>query len=100
VWFLFLLAAMCVAAGSGLQTGLLMTLHVEALPAEARAQGVAFYYLGFDLGIGGGAWLLAPVLQTLGIGGLYTAAAIIALLGAFAVNWVKTTSVTFTQHQK
>lgn len=100
VWFLFLLAAMCVAAGSGLQTGLLMTLHVEALPAEARAQGVAFYYLGFDLGIGGGAWLLAPVLQTFGIGGLYTAAAIIALLGVFAVNWIKPTAATVISHSK
>lgn len=88
-WFSFLLAAAVVAAGSGLQSGMLMALHVEALPAAARARAVAFYYLGFDLGIGGGAWLLAPVLQQWGIGGLYSAAALVALAGAIIVQTLK-----------
>lgn len=89
VWYIFLVAAAVVAAGSGLQSGVLMALHVEALPAAARARAIAFYYLGFDLGIGGGAWLLAPVLQRWGIGGLYTAAALIALVGAVIVQGIK-----------
>jgi MFS family permease len=89
VWYLFVLGALVIAAGSGLQTGVLMTLHVEALPTTARARGIAFYYLGFDLGIGGGAWLLAPVLQQWGIGRLYTAAALLALVGAGLVQGIK-----------
>jgi MFS family permease len=88
-WIVFVGGAICVAAGSGMQTGLLMNLHVEALPPTARGSAVAFYYLGFDLGIGGGAWLLAPVLQAAGIGGLYASAAGIALLGALVVQAVR-----------
>jgi MFS family permease len=92
-WPVFVAAALCVASGSGLQTGLLMNLHVEALPPEARASAIAFYYLGFDLGIGGGAWLLAPVLQYFGIGALYGSAALIALLGAIIVQLVQRSGV-------
>lgn len=88
-WPIFLLAALCVASGSGLQTGLLMNLHVEALPASARASAIAFYYLGFDLGIGGGALLFAPILQGWGIGALYTCAALISLLGVTMVQFVQ-----------
>jgi MFS family permease len=88
-WIIFVLGAIGVAAGSGMQTGLLMNLHVEALPTTARGSAVAFYYLGFDLGIGGGAWLLAPVLQAAGIGGLYACAAGVAVLGALVVQAVR-----------
>jgi MFS family permease len=87
-WLLLALAAFCVAAGSGLMTGLLMNLHIEALPLTARGNAVALYYLGFDLGIGGGAWLLAPVLQTWGIGALFACAALIAGTGIVLINFV------------
>lgn len=87
-WWSFALAAVGIASGAGMQTGLLMNLHVEALPSSARGQAIAFYYLGFDVGIGGGALLLAPVLQLAGVGGLYAAAAGIMLLGALLVHWL------------
>jgi MFS family permease len=88
-WLIFVAAALCVASGSGLQTGLLMNLHVEALPPAARASAIAFYYLGFDLGIGGGAWLLAPILQHFGVGALYGSAGLVAFLGTIAVQFVQ-----------
>lgn len=87
-WLLLALAAFCVASGSGLMTGLLMNLHVEALPPDARGNAVALYYLGFDLGIGGGAWLLAPVLQVWGIGALFACAALIASTGILLIHFV------------
>lgn len=87
-WWLFAVAAFCVASGSGLQTGLLMNLHVETLPVNARGQAIAFYYLGFDLGIGGGALILAPVLQLAGVGALYATAAIIVLSGVLLLHWL------------
>lgn len=93
----FIVAALSVAAGAGMQTGLLMNLHVEALPAAAQGSAIAFYYLGFDLGIGGGAWLLAPVLQQFGIGALYGAAAAVALTGALLVQRVQRSLPTPTQ---
>lgn len=91
LWLLLALAAFCVASGSGLLTGLLMNLHVEALPPAARGSAVALYYLGFDLGIGGGAWLLAPVLQQWGIGALFACAALIASTGIILVQFVPRT---------
>jgi MFS family permease len=87
-WLLFVAAALSIAAGAGLQTGLLMNLHVDALPAQLRGSGVAFYYLGFDLGIGGGAWLAAPMIELFGIGGLYAWAAVMAGVGAILVRRV------------
>jgi hypothetical protein len=91
-WLWLALAAFCVAAGSGLMTGLLMNLHVEALPPDARGNAVALYYLGFDLGIGGGAWLLAPVLQGWGIGALFACAALIASTGIGLLHFVPRTT--------
>jgi predicted MFS family arabinose efflux permease len=88
-WPVFAGGALCVAAGAGMQTGLLMNLHVEALPNAARGRAIAFYYLGFDLGIGGGAWLLAPVLERWDVGGLYLSAAVISLIGALMVQFVR-----------
>lgn len=87
-WPIFVLAAFCIAAGSGLQTGLLMNLHVEALPTQLRGSGIAFYYLGFDLGIGVGAWLAAPIIELFGIGWLYAWAAMMAGVGALLVRRV------------
>lgn len=87
-WPLLALAAFCVASGSGLMTGLLMNLHVESLPLAARGNAVALYYLGFDLGIGGGAWLLAPILQGWGIGALFACAALIASAGILLIHFV------------
>jgi MFS family permease len=87
-WWLFAAGAFCVASGSGLQTGLLMNLHVEALPPAARGQAIAFYYLGFDLGLGGGALILAPVLQLAGVGALFATAAVIVLSGVLLLHWL------------
>lgn len=92
-WPLLAGGAVGVAAGSGLLTGLLMNLHVEAAPQGARGSAVAFYYLGFDLGIGGGAWVLAPVLQQWGINSLYGWAAVVALLGVALVSATPRTPV-------
>jgi MFS family permease len=90
-WLLFAPAALLVASGSGLLTGPLMNLSVEALPAAARGSAVAIYYLGLDLGIGGGAWLLAPVLERYNVGGLFAAAALIAATGVILVQWIAPT---------
>ena len=82
VWPLFLLATALVAAGGGVLHPALITLHVAAMPAHARGQATACFYLAFDLGIGGGAWLLGLVLQWWGLMWLYLAAALLACMGS------------------
>ncbi len=81
-WPLFLLATALVAAGGGMLHPALITLHVAAMPAQARGQATACFYLAFDLGIGGGAWLLGLVLQWRGLMWLYFVAALLACMGS------------------
>ncbi len=79
-------AAILIAAGGGTQTPMLIRIHVERTPEDARGRAVAWYYLGFDLGIGSGAWLLAPALEWLGISTMFLVAAAVACVGIALVG--------------
>lgn len=81
-WWGLLAAALLVAAGSGIMHPSLIALHVALLPLEQRGRAVAVFYLGFDLGLGLGAWLLALVLQWSGLAAMYLLASGVALAGA------------------
>jgi MFS family permease len=85
-WPLLLLATALVAAGGGMLHPALIALHVAIMPAQARGKATACFYLAFDLGIGGGAWLLGFVLQWWGLTWLYLVAALAACLGSL-VAW-------------
>lgn len=76
-----LVAALAVAAGSGIMHPSLIALHVALLPLEQRGRAVAVFYLGFDLGLGLGAWLLALVLQWSNFTTMYLLAAGVSLAG-------------------
>jgi MFS family permease len=76
-----ILAALLIAAGGGTQTPMLIRIHVERTPENARGRAVAWYYLGFDLGMSSGAWLLAPALEWLGISTLFLVAAAVTCSG-------------------
>jgi MFS family permease len=76
-----ILAALLVAVGGGILHPLLIALHVNRVAPDQRGRASAAFYVGFDLGIGTGTWLLAPVLEGFGLRGLYIAAAAAALMG-------------------
>ena len=78
---MLLAGVLFIAVGSGILHPLLITVHVERVSADKRGRATAGFYLGFDLGIGLGAWISAPVLQWFGLAGLYALAAGSALLG-------------------
>ncbi|MFN8499220.1 MAG: MFS transporter [Anaerolineae bacterium] len=69
-------AAALVAYGSGILHPALIAIHVERAAPEVRGHAIAVFYLGFDLGIGLGAWALGLVLQGYGFVGLYAVAAL------------------------
>src|SRR5262245_156445 len=71
-------APLLIAAGSGLFHPALIAHHAALLP-EAPGRATAAFYIGFDLGIGGGSWLLGFALEVAGLGGLYWTAAALAL---------------------
>jgi predicted MFS family arabinose efflux permease len=71
-------AAVVIAAGSGLFHPVLIALHARLLP-EAPGQATAGFYLGFDLGIGLGSWLLGAILDLVGLTWLFLAAALLVL---------------------
>ncbi len=75
-------AAALVAYGSGIVHPALIAIHVERGASEARGHAIAVFYLGFDLGIGLGAWVLGLVLQGYGFVGLYGVAALAGLVVA------------------
>lgn len=83
-----LVGAALVAAGGGISHPALIATHVDRLAETERGRAVGFFYLGFDLGIGLGAWLLAPVLQNFGVTGLFAAAALISASGALLARRV------------
>lgn len=85
-------AALLIAAGGGTQTPMLIRIHVERTPENARGRAVAWYYLGFDLGMSSGAWLLAPALQWLGISALFMVAAAVACSGIVLAGRLARTS--------
>jgi MFS family permease len=76
-----LTATLMVAVASGILHPLLIAVHVEKVSRNERGRASAVFYLGFDLGIGLGAWILAPVLQSFGLTGLYLLAALAAVVG-------------------
>jgi predicted MFS family arabinose efflux permease len=75
------LAALLVACGSGLFHPALIAHHARLVPG-APGQATAGFYLGFDLGIGLGSWLLGVVLQFGGLTWLYATAALIVVTTA------------------
>ncbi len=75
-------AAALVAYGSGIIHPALIAIHVERSAPEARGHAIAVFYLGFDLGIGMGAWILGLVLQGYGFVGLYGVAAVAGIVVA------------------
>ena len=78
IWLCF--AALLTAIGSGLFHPALLAQHARLLPDEpGRASAAA--YIGFDLGLGLGGWLLGLVLQFGGLGALYGVAAVVVLGG-------------------
>ncbi len=85
-WPLLVPATVLIAIGGGVLHPALIALHMAAMPAQARGQATAYFYLAFDLGIGGGAWLLGLVLQWWGLLWLYLVAALIAGLGGLAAR--------------
>lgn len=72
------IASLLIAVGSGLFHPVLIALHARLLP-DQPGQATAGFYLGFDLGIGLGSWLLGAILDIAGLAGLFlTAAALVA----------------------
>lgn len=71
-------AAILIAAGSGLFHPALLAHHA-ALLSDAPGRASAAFYIAFDLGIGLGSWLCGAALQVAGLPGLYwTAAGLVA----------------------
>jgi MFS family permease len=75
--WLLLVAAALTAIGGGIFHPALIAIHVDSIPERGRA--TAAFYLAFDLGIGLGAWILAPVLDSFGFTAFFLAGAIITL---------------------
>ncbi|HEY3111626.1 MAG TPA: MFS transporter, partial [Chloroflexota bacterium] len=71
-------APLLVAAGGGLFHPALIAHHNALLP-EAPGRATAAFYVGFDLGIGVGSWLLGFALEVAGLSGLYWTAAALAV---------------------
>lgn len=78
-------AAFLVAAGSGILHPLLIAIHIGQVTAIERGRASAIFYIGFDSGIGLGAWLLAPVFQWFGLTGLFLLAAVASMIGILPV---------------
>lgn len=73
-----IVAAALIATGGGFFHPMLIAHHVTLLPQRA-GWAVACFYFGFDLGIGGGAWLLGAALDWGGLVALYWTAALLTL---------------------
>lgn len=71
----YIIGAMLVASGGGLLHPALMTHNITLLPT-ARGRAIAIFYLGMDLGIGLGSWLLGFVLEYTGLTSMYLVAAV------------------------
>ncbi|HTZ21646.1 MAG TPA: MFS transporter [Opitutaceae bacterium] len=81
-----LAAAALTAAAAGILHPALIARHVELAPGGQTGRATGIFYLGFDFGIGAGAWALAPALQWLDLGGLYGMAAVTVLASALLVS--------------
>jgi predicted MFS family arabinose efflux permease len=71
-------ATALIAIGSGLSHPALLAHHARLTP-EAPGSASAAFYVGFDLGIGLGTWLLGIALEAAGIPGLYGLGAALTL---------------------
>ncbi len=85
---LLLIGAACVAAGGGILHPAFIAIHVERMTETERGRAVGFFYLGFDLGVGLGAWVLSPILQNFGLTGMYLFAAVATACGVLLVRRV------------
>lgn len=74
----WLIGATLLLAMSGLFHPTLIAHHAALLP-QAPGRASAAFYVGFDLGIGLGSWLLGMAMQIGGVTGLYAGAAAFAL---------------------
>jgi MFS family permease len=83
LWML-LVAAALTAIGGGLFHPALIAIHVDSIPERGRA--TAAFYLAFDLGIGLGAWILAPILDSFGLTSFFLAGAIISLIAILPIR--------------
>lgn len=83
----FMLAVGCIACGSGVLHPLLISLHVQPVTATERGRAGAVFYLGFDLGIGLGLWLMSPVIAQFGLTGLFATTAVVTL-AALLPTWL------------
>ncbi len=79
-------AAVIFSVGSGILHPALLAIHVESISPEERGRATAGFYLGFDLGVGLGAWVLSPAFQWYGLTGLYQLAAAGAAVGILLVR--------------
>lgn len=82
-----LIGVIFVAVGSGVIHPGLIATAVEWMPDHQRARAVASIYLGFDLGIGLGVWLLTPIFARLGVERLFLTAGIVSACGVGIVAW-------------
>jgi MFS family permease len=84
---LFLYAsAVLIAVGSGILHPGLIAIHVESMTPSERGRATAGFFLGFDLGVGMGAWVLSPAFQWFGLRGLYLLAAAAVCAGILLVQ--------------
>lgn len=83
---LLLVAAALTATGGGVFHPALIAIHIDSIPERGKA--TAAVYLAFDLGIGAGAWVLAPILEVAGIGPMYVVAGVITLLAGLVSPWI------------
>lgn len=79
-------AAALTAIGGGVFHPALIAIHVDMVPLRGKA--TAAFYLAFDLGIGAGAWVLAPILDQAGIGAMYVVAAVLTLSAGASRWWI------------
>jgi len=77
-----------VAIAGGIIHPGLMAIHAELASETQRGRALATFYLAFDLGIGLGTWMLAPVLQRFGLQGLFLSAAVLTACGMVPVSWL------------
>ncbi|MEZ4731544.1 MAG: MFS transporter [Caldilineaceae bacterium] len=75
---MLILAAALIATGGGFFHPMLIAHHVTMLPTRP-GWAVACFYFGFDLGIGGGAWILGTALDLAGLEALFWTAAVLTL---------------------
>ena len=74
-------ATLAVALSSGTLHPALIADHVNLAGAGRRGRAAAAFYLAFDLGIGGGAWLFSGIFEAFGAAGLFLGAALTTAAG-------------------